>query len=423
MLRQRGNGRMRVRVHRGTQQIGGTVIELEASGQRLLLDCGLPLDAEVDDAAVIPAVPGLTEPEASLLGMVLTHGHRDHWGLLPRAHPALPIYMGRATERILAAAAPFVPDVQTIKAAGYLCDGQGLTIGPFAVTPSLVDHSAYDAYALTVEASGRRLFYSGDLRGHGRKSQLFEAMVARPPQRIDAMLLEGSSLGRLGQYDRFPTEDEIEARLMERIRTSSGIVLIAASAQNIDRVVSIYRATKRSGRTLVVDLYAAEILRATERATIPQTTWPDVVLFTPQHQRVKIKNEGLFHVLDQHRNGRIFPEDLAAAPGRFVFLFRGSLLADLKRANCLAGARAIWSQWAGYLNDERGKGLVAALAEIGLDLEVIHTSGHASIADLQRLARAVAPRSLVPIHTYDAARFPELFDNVVVRRDGEWWEA
>jgi len=31
----------------------------------------------------------------------------------------------------------------------------------------LVDHSAYDAYALLVEADGERLFYSGDLRDVG----------------------------------------------------------------------------------------------------------------------------------------------------------------------------------------------------------------------------------------------------------------
>ena len=105
-----------------------------------------------------------------------------------------------------------------------------------------------------------------------------------------------------------------------------------------------------------------------------------------------------------------------------MFLFRGSLLADLKQANCLTGARAIWSQWAGYLNDARGKALAAALADSGLEFEVIHTSGHASLADLQRLARAIDPKALVPIHTFEAARFPDFFNNVVLRRDGEWWE-
>ena len=41
---------MRVRIHRGARQIGGSAIEVEASGKRLLLDCGLPLDAEINHA-------------------------------------------------------------------------------------------------------------------------------------------------------------------------------------------------------------------------------------------------------------------------------------------------------------------------------------------------------------------------------------
>ena len=36
--------------------------------------------------------------------------------------------------------------------------------------------------------------------------------------------------------------------------------MIYASGQNIDRLVSIYRATKKMGKILVVDLYVAYVL-------------------------------------------------------------------------------------------------------------------------------------------------------------------
>ena len=36
---------MRLRIHRGAKEIGGTCIEVEAAGKRLVLDAGLPLDA------------------------------------------------------------------------------------------------------------------------------------------------------------------------------------------------------------------------------------------------------------------------------------------------------------------------------------------------------------------------------------------
>ena len=36
-------------------------------------------------------------------------------------------------------------------------------------------------------------------------------------------------------------------------------------------------------------------------------------------------------------------------------LFRGSMAAELERAGCLERARAIWSQWEGYLDEPAGR--------------------------------------------------------------------
>ena len=61
-----------------------------------------------------------------------------------------------------------------------------------------------------MEAAGRRVFYSGDFRGHGRKRKLFEAMVANPPEDIDILLMEGTTIGRTGTDEGFATEDDLE---------------------------------------------------------------------------------------------------------------------------------------------------------------------------------------------------------------------
>jgi ribonuclease J len=60
--------------------------------------------------------------------------------------------------------------------------------GGFRITPFLNDHSAFDAYSLLVEADGRRLFYTGDIRGHGRKAGIFEQLLRRPSEAIDVLL-------------------------------------------------------------------------------------------------------------------------------------------------------------------------------------------------------------------------------------------
>src|SRR3712207_3740506 len=168
---------MRFRIHRGTREIGGTCVEVEAAGERILLDLGLPLDASDLESTPLPDVSGLTTHDPTLHGIVLSHGHRDHWGLLPKVAAQVPLYLGAATERIMGAAAPFVPDGFAPTAAGHLTDRRAFEVGPFRITPYLVDHSGFDAYALLVEAGGKRLFYSGDLRAHGRKRALFERLL------------------------------------------------------------------------------------------------------------------------------------------------------------------------------------------------------------------------------------------------------
>ena len=415
---------MRVCVHRGTQEIGGTCIELAAGGSRLLLDLGLPLDGDPADASCHPAVDGLAGG-GDLHGLVLSHGHVDHWGLAHLAGPELPVHLGAATLHILQAAAPFVPRSYVPANPQVFASDVPFTVGPFRVTPHLVDHSAYDAHAFTIEAEGRRLFYSGDIRGHGRKAAMFERLIAAPPADVDVMLLEGSSLGRLAPDQRFPTEADVEALLIEQFRATTGMALVAASAQNIDRMVSLYRACKRTGRTLLLDLYAAEVLRATGSPHIPQSDWPGVALHVPQYQRIQVKRNERFDLLATHGAQRVYPEDLPALAPRAALLFRPAMLPDLDRAACLTGAVAIWSQWDGYLQRPNGQALQAALAERGIPLTHAHTSGHASIADLRRLASAVAPKVLVPVHTFKARRFPELFAGIAAvapKQDGIWWD-
>ena len=135
------------------------------------------------------------------------------------------------------------------------------------------------------------------------------------------LLLEGSSLGRLNDDQQFPTEADIETQLVQAFSTTEGLALVHTSAQNIDRVVSIMRACKRTGRRLIIDLYTAAILEATGNRNIPQSNWPDVALFIPQAQRVQIKQNAWFDLLKHHSANRIFIENLAGSSRANQFCF------------------------------------------------------------------------------------------------------
>ncbi|MGN6448340.1 MAG: MBL fold metallo-hydrolase [Brucella intermedia] len=413
---------MRFCIHRGSAQIGGSCVELEAGGKRLLLDLGLPLDASMPSSDLVPKISGLREPDPTLLGIVISHCHRDHWGLLPYVATKLPLFMGAATERIMQTASRFISEGFAPEALAYLSDRVQFSIGPFQVTPYLVDHAGFVASALVVEARGKRLLYSGDFRAHGRKGALVERVLRHPPVDIDVLLMEGSSLGRLDFDQEFPTEGDLEEQFVSSFRDTTGMALVACSAQNIDRVVTVYRAAKRTGRQLIVDAYAAEILKATDQPSIPKPAddWSDVKVFIPQRQRVMLKRSGIASIVDSYRGRRIWPQDMAAVAPRSVFLVRRWMLRELGELGALAGASAIWSQWHGYLADGEGKAFCDEIAELDLPFQEIHTSGHASPKDLQRFAAAVKPRKLTAIHTFQPEVFPRLFENVVLSKDGEW---
>ena len=53
--------RLRLVSRRGTKQIGGTCVELEYAGSGVLLDLGMPLDADldIDPATLLPDISGL----------------------------------------------------------------------------------------------------------------------------------------------------------------------------------------------------------------------------------------------------------------------------------------------------------------------------------------------------------------------------
>jgi len=264
------------------------------------------------------------------------------------------------------------------------------------------------------------LFYSGDFRAHGRKAKVTEQLIAHPPAGVDVLLLEGSSLGRLDADRQFPTEVKIEERLVRIFNKAKGIGLVHASAQNLDRFVSVFRACKRTGRKLIIDLYTAVILEATGNKNIPQSDWPEICVFIPQSQRIKIKKKGWFGLLKHHSKNRIFIETLHGMLDKAVLFFRPIYMGDLEKADCLNGAVYIYSQYEGYWEEDSYARLRAWIKRTNIRKINVHTSGHACLTDLKRLAKSLQPKTIIPVHTFSPERYKEYFGETVhCLNDGE----
>src|SRR5690554_7954437 len=71
--------------------------------------------------------------------------------------------------------------------------------------------------------------------------------------------MEGTTLDN-GHSKTLPTEQAVEDALVKLIKETQAPVFVAGAGGNIDRTVSLYRAAKRTGRVLVIDLYQMYLL-------------------------------------------------------------------------------------------------------------------------------------------------------------------
>ncbi len=385
-------------IHRGTQEIGGTCVEIEAQGKRIVLDIGLPLDAPDADAVPLHPVPGFDKPDPSLLGVVISHPHQDHYGLAHRLPPETTFLIGHAAQAILEAADLFTPAGLKLQHVIHMAHRQPIVLGPFTITPYLVDHSAYDAYAVLVEADGKRLFYSGDFRAHGRKAKLVEQLIADPPRDVDVLLMEGTTLGRPETEQGFPSEEDLVPKFVEMFEQTDGLVQVWASGQNIDRLVTLYKACRKANRQLILDVYTNHILRATGNEHIPQAGWRDIRVFLPKGQKRRIIQDDRLDLVKPLKPYRIYAEGIASEAGRSVMLFRPSMMRELDAMEGLKIGRLIVSVWGGYLKDERYRPLLDWLERRSIPMELCHTSGHADSGPLQQFRRAFGGATVVPIH-------------------------
>jgi ribonuclease J len=387
------------------------------------LDVGLPLDYDFSDDIEShlpqPLFDKLRKGRKNIDAVILSHAHLDHYGLAGVLPEAIPIYCGSATAELINMSAQINPDkIQPIKFQTFNA-WETTQIGLFSVIPYLMDHSAFDAYGFLVSAGNKSLFYTGDFRGHGRKSKILDRLIQNPPK-VNALLMEGTLVGERINEPTI-TEQELETKFVSVIEETPGIVLVTTSSQNIDRIVTIFRAAKRTNRRLIIDFYTAEILeRLKTFANLPHASWPRIRVCYPQFLARRFEELGLKDILVRHRENGIKWTRIKEIESNAVMLIRAGFLWDIKKFLDLNGATWIYSLWPGYF--ERSKPLrklKSYLEGKGVRYEYLHTSGHAKLDDMRKLADAMAPDIIIPIHSFAPYKFKEYFNNVKLVDDCE----
>ena len=416
-----------LRVLRAADTIGGNCIEVSANdGQRLLLDAGRPLDAPENEPTTVP--DGLNIA-SQVVAVLLSHIHQDHTGMLKQLPAAWPVYCGKASHVLL--------DLEMAR-QNYVKPGDKTTtchsittwqadkefrVGPFLITPILIDHSAFDAYMLLIKVDGKTILYSGDFRLNGRKGKLTQKLIDSPPGNVDVLIMEGTNI--LAPDKSTQSEAGLENKFIKLFQQTSGRVFVACAGTNIDRLVTLYRSCLKSGRILGVDLYTLLVMRRLASfADIPQLEWENSRLRAIVTRRMlsyvgKLGNPEL--VAEIKNTGNVCSaKALSKNKGKWVILIRGSMVGDFAAKNVLVDAEDawVWSMWRGYYEDA-SSGLLRDYFKPCGEPEYIHTSGHASFQTLKDFAKAINPRLLIPVHGNEWRKASREFENIRLVENGE----
>lgn len=128
---------MKLIIHRGTNEIGGSCVEFNNGCKRIVFDVGLPLNAideGLDISCYKPNISGLFGEESGVAAIFISHAHPDHYGLLSLINKNIPIYMSKASAILLKKVVPLLGKENyadlNIK---EISDGEEVRIGDFIV--------------------------------------------------------------------------------------------------------------------------------------------------------------------------------------------------------------------------------------------------------------------------------------------------
>ena len=400
---------MKIKIHRGLEQIGGCITEINTATSRVFIDMGqnLPGNAEKttpeqDKEMVEDSFRNNPKEHEAV---IYTHAHEDHVGLFSYVPNDVPQYIGEGGKEILLAKYDLIKKghelgglmsemleedkekIRRLKAFKTWqrtkphAKPQSFMVGDIRITPFFNCHSIYDSYMLLIEADGKRIWHTGDYREHGYMGKGLIPTLKCYATNIDVLITEGTMLSR---DDECIHEREVSRR-MASVMDAFKYVVVLASATDIERLASIKEAAKKARK----DLY---ICSGYMRRTMQ--------IFT---RREAEASKGLFEFhpkfvgYDDAKIPTMQKKGFVLITGATHQAFVENLCGNLDSSEVLF----IYSSWDGYYKDPAQvmeNPLYKMFRDRFSNVVDIHTSGHADRKTIKKVIETVNPKEVICIH-------------------------
>lgn len=414
---------MKITVHRGSNQIGGCVTEYESNGWKLFVDYGEQLPgAPMSDKKL--EIDGLTYGDTRNSALLITHYHDDHIGKITELPPELPIYMGKTAKEIASELANHLSGVseeqrkmaERLNHVNTFTPGTGFTFGEFEITPIVIDHSAFDAYAFGIEAKELKVFHTGDFRTHGFRGKKLPQVIAKYIDRADYVVCEATNVNR--PEATVLSEHELQKEF-EKAFTENKYNVVYVSSTNIDRLFGLYHAAIKAHRPFYVDAYQKRMMDIVAGRDI---IWGKSSLYKyiEGHEPQTLIRQDTEFVA----NNKFI--DFVAEHGYVLVARQGERFDNLLNRLPDNGRVKYLSMWEGYLDESKAAYSPVLAKSVGDKYRYMHTSGHSDMKSLEELISMLQPKAIIPIHTDNPQAFAGLFCDkwpVILLNDGESFSA
>jgi len=377
----------------GTTSVTENFYVYEYGNDMIIIDCGVgfPEPEMYGVDLVIPDFSYIKENQDKLRGIVITHGHEDHFGALPflLQEVKAPIYASKLT-------AGFIKDklddygIDEYEVNEIDPESDEVSLGVFKLIPFRVTHSVPDTIAYCIETPEGNLFHVSDYKFDWTPvdGKPFNVTKAATLASRGVLLLASDCLGSTNPgYTE--SERSIEGRIETVVEKASGQVFFTTISSNISRMQQAINVAGKLGRS--VCLVGRSVVRKAEIArNLGYLKYPSDLVITPKRARKLLKNQVMYIVSGSY--GQAGSSLYRMAMGEHQFL-------NVEQADTVI-----------FSGDPAPPGskanvdfIVDRLFELDIDVhyydmqEDLHVSGHGSQQDVQMLFGIVRPKYYIPI--------------------------
>ncbi len=357
----------------------------------LVIDCGMGFPSEemfgVD--LVIPDASYLQKVKDRIKGIVITHGHEDHFGalayILPKLQREIPVFASKWTKALIE---DKLQESGISKKVNLLGPEQSLTLGSFKINPILVTHSIPDTYHLAIETPLGIVYHGSDFKFDwtpidGKTSEV-DKIAGFGRKGILCLLSDCLRSERSGFTPSESTLTEMFERETKGVR---GRVFITTMSSNIFRWQQAIDASIRYGRKILLLGMSVEKNIKIARA-------------------LKYINLNDSWLVDRNRARKIPPEKLTVLIGGSQGQIGSSLermALGVSKMKIKPGDKVIFSTDTIPGNEPAVYRLIDELTALGAEvsytaiLDDLHVSGHAAAEEIKWLIALTKAKYLVPI--------------------------